>query len=70
LSATDNTAKYYLNSAEIAVITGSWDQNIWEDRAGTFTALQLPVNTSHTIRVDFNGGVSSYGGLALVYRRN
>jgi hypothetical protein len=61
----------YLNGTEIKKGDCSENNQPWLDYEGLFTTLQLPVNTTHTLRVNNNYGYGlAYGALGLVYRRN
>ena len=71
LSSEQYSAKYTLNSIEILNYRFSDSASSWDDREGTFTPIQLPVNATHTITVVIDPPwATAFGGLALVYRRN
>ena len=71
LSSDGYWATYTLNSTEILNYRFSDSASNWDDKEGALTAIQLPVNATHTITVASGyGGATAFGGLALVYRRN
>lgn len=69
-NTTNEKAWYYLNGTEIAAIT-SGNGFLWNYLDDTFSAVQVPPDTLHTISLEtryFDAGESAYGGLALVYQ--
>lgn len=52
-------------------IEDGWTRSgqLWIDHEGTFTSLQLAINTTHTLKVSTSYNLA-YGALGLVYRRN
>jgi hypothetical protein len=71
LSSENEAAEYKLNNVQV-LQSDFANAPKWSDATGTFTALQLPVNATHTIAVTRTTCCTSrvFAGLALVYRRS
>lgn len=62
-------ANYSLNNVEIYNYNICPYSGDWANVHGTFTSLQFPANTLHTLEIEINGYLDkAFGGLALVYQ--